>query len=275
MSEMHAFDHERTGRWPVSAESSILNAYDSFLSYLRDRSSSQEVALPPEYELIRYFGVHRNALRSALKRLSEAGLVSRKRGRGTFWHTTPHSHRILSSSGLSAGLSREWGEEITRRPRLSQTVSSSPFMSKQFGLPEGTPLRMIERITCLEGEPIGLWTYYFPESLVALEDPAEFCGDADSFMAKAEHSGETKVCFFISADTADSDLACTLEIPEGSLLLHLERKVVDERGNVLMIGYGRLRNDRLVLAVNRDGAPREGGSRKGKSQEEIGKGEYQ
>lgn len=236
----------------MSAESGILSAYDSVLSYLRDRSSIEEVALPSEHELIRFFGVHRNSLRSALRRLHEAGLVTRKRGKGTFWRTAPHSHRILSSSGLSSGLRRGWGEEISRRAGLIQTVSCSPFMSSQFGVPEGTPLRMVERLTYLGDEPIGLWSFYLPESLAESLDVEDFCKDADFFLAKSGH-GDTKVCFYLSADVADADLARTLEIREGALLLHIERHAIDPEGKVLMIGYGRLRNDRLVLAVNRDG----------------------
>lgn len=251
MAETYRYSSTKNGRWPISAGSSAIHVYDQILSYLRDQPNSKEKALPSEYELIHYFGVHRNALRSALRQLDKAGLVERRRGKGTFWNRTPHSYRLLAGSGLSQGLSKDWKSDITRQVISNQMIESAPYLAEEFCIRVGTPLRMVERLTLLGNEPLGIWSFYLPESIAQTLSEEDFYSDADTFIKKSVDHQEVKVSFFISAESADDETTQTLEIMPGSQLLHIERRCVDDLGKMLMIGYGRMRSDRLVLVAER------------------------
>lgn len=117
--------------------------------------------IPVENELCTTFGVSRVTVRQALRRLVEAGLLTRGRGRGTFVQepTLTAGERGLRSFsedmrslGLTAGARVM---EFKRKP-------ASREVSTKLGLAIGAPVVSLHRLRTGGGLPIGIQRTYLP-----------------------------------------------------------------------------------------------------------------
>ncbi|CAN5548603.1 hypothetical protein BH24ACT5_BH24ACT5_08850 [soil metagenome] len=125
---------------------------EGYLRELIDSSSPGDV-LPTEAELCARFHVSRMTARQALQVLTNAGLVERRRGRGTFVATQPLHRR----PGVFLSFTEEMGRRgLTPGSRLI-SAGISPARSEEvvdLGLGEGADVVRIERVRLANDVPI-------------------------------------------------------------------------------------------------------------------------
>lgn len=121
-----------------------------------------EGRLPSETELAERFGVNRHTLRRALAVLSREGLVSTRRGLGSFVAPPPErlSYPIGERTRFSANLI---GQGRVPEGRLigAERVAADRDLAAKFGCRPGAPLHRLETLHVADGVPLTVATGHF------------------------------------------------------------------------------------------------------------------
>ena len=120
------------------------------------------VQIPSEPELCRVLDVSRTVVRQALGDLGNEGLLRRRKGLGTFVAEPKiHGRLVQSLTGFHDDMLAQG--RVPRTRVLDQRVVPAPkVVASELGLPEGTPVVMIDRVRSVDDEPIVLVTTYLP-----------------------------------------------------------------------------------------------------------------
>jgi len=205
--------------------------------------------LPAEQELAQQYGVARMTVRQALGRLSDAGIVERRHGVGTFVASTK-SERVTSRL---LGF-RE--DAIAHGQNPSTTILSSelgPLAATDaalLGAAEGSMALHVARLRFTDGEPIGhncvIIVPPYAEQLQNIDWTASFYSGA------AERVGYevAEVEENIEAVNASSEMATLLKIDVGNALLRVTRLTYLASGSKLGLTRSLYRGDRYFLSVH-------------------------
>jgi GntR family transcriptional regulator len=135
------------------------------LADLRTRLAEGAFAqrFPTESELVAHYGVSRQTVREALRRLSDAGVIERERGRGT---------RVRGFQQVGGSLESLF-EQIEAQGaaqhsvvRLREVVRDAAVAAR-LDLPADAPLAHIERLRLADDAPLALDRSWLPEELAA------------------------------------------------------------------------------------------------------------
>lgn len=140
--------------------SSVLPLHSQIEEMLRKLITRSEYkkgkSLPKEVELANRLGVSRNTIRQATNKLENEGLITRKKGVGTF--VTPHllstqlnEWHSFTMEMMSKGLPFENLEVTTCR------VSATEKLARFFRIKKNTSILQLNRLRAVEGVP----TVYF------------------------------------------------------------------------------------------------------------------
>ena len=144
---------------------SPLPLWAQLLADLQARLAAGEFAerFPTDSELTETYRVSRQTVRDAVRRLTDAGLVQRERGRGTHVRalafeqaagTLESLFEYVESRGLrQTSITRECDERVEAR------------VAPLLGLGAAEPLVYIERLRLAEGEPLALDRSWLPASV--------------------------------------------------------------------------------------------------------------
>ena len=180
--------------------------------------------LPTESELRRQYGVSRITVRTALHRLEEDGLVSTKRGRGTF---------VTDQAGIGSQIERNSSrlmafEEDLRRtgadPRVDvlavERLVPSQRIAALLEVAAGTEVQRVRRLGWVGAIPLWLESRYFAAPIGDLL--AETDLEATSVTARLEALAGRPVTHSrlrISAGAATTDQAHQLQVKPGDPVL--------------------------------------------------------
>ena len=210
-------------------------------------ASSPGDTLPTEAELCTRFSVSRMTVRQALQELSNAGLVDRQRGKGTFVAARPMHRR--------PGVFLSFTEEMARRGKaaMSRLVSAgiSPARPEELAdlrLAAGADVVRIERVRLADGVPIAL-----EDAAVVIEHRAVL--DAD--LARGSLHDELGRLGVIATSATGTVTARLVDRAEGRLLgvaprtaLLVElRLLFDQHGRPFERTESRYVADRYVIDV--------------------------
>ena len=194
------------------------------------------------------FGVSRMTARQALQELTNAGLVDRRRGQGTFVASRPVHRR--------AGVFLSFTEEMERRGlrASSQLLTAGldrarPDEQRDLGLSAGDEVVRIVRARFADGVPI------------ALEDAALPSVYAPVLGADLEHGSlhralesmgpvATRALGTITARLARSSEVSLLDLPPHAALLLEVRIIFDQEGRAFERTETRYVADRYVIDVH-------------------------
>ena len=201
--------------------------------------------LPSEDALCDEYGVSRITVRAALDQLVDAGLLWRKRGKGTFVSNHRVDHELIhltdfvedmAASGLSPSSHvTHWGEETVDEP-----------IASALGISSSMPVVRLDRLRSADGVPIAFDVTYLPLRYGRLLDRERL--ESETIYHQLENQYGIPVVsgtFVIEGSTADSVLASHLNVDEGAPLLVINRTSYTESHDPIYFQIRSYRADRV------------------------------
>jgi GntR family transcriptional regulator len=220
---------------------------ERYLRDLVDRSRPGD-ALPSEASLCATFGVSRMTVRQALQELTNAGLVDRRRGQGTFVASRPVHRRADVFLSFTEEMERR-GLHASARVLSSGLQRARPEEQRDLGLSAGDEVVRIVRARFANGIPL------------ALEDAALPAVYATVLGVDLEHGSlhraleamgpvATRALGTITARLARSSEVSLLDLPPHAALLVEVRTIFDQDGRAFERTETRYAADRYVIDVH-------------------------
>lgn len=211
-------------------------------------------ALPSEPELMLEYAVGRNVTRDALDLLRQEGLIERIQGSGTFvvgskaLHHFDRAHAINDSM---PGPRTVHGEVLA----VASTTAPGP-VADQLHLTPGAPCVWLQYLAIVSGVPFSITTSYVSEEVGRRISGEVFDGDFYLMLESAGlRIGRSELV--VESVAADAPSATHLDVQPGTPLLLFRRRLVDDAGRPIEVGFVRCRGDRLSLRIELPRTPRE------------------
>lgn len=120
---------------------------------------------PTDLDLMDDYEVSRHTVREAVRRIEAAGLLVRKRGRGSFVRREVFEQPLGSLYSLFRSLEEQGHEQtsVTRRLEVRREVAPAG----RLGLPDDADLVFLERVRLVDGEPLALDRAWLPMGIGA------------------------------------------------------------------------------------------------------------
>jgi GntR family transcriptional regulator len=147
---------------------SPLPLWAQLLEELRERLAANEYdpSFPTDAELAATYGVSRHTVREAVRRLQDAGLVVRSRGRSGIVSQAVLEQPLHSLYSLSSSL-RALGLEEKSKVRVSEVRAATADAAAALGIAVGAKVVYLDRIRLADGEPIAWDRSWLPLELAA------------------------------------------------------------------------------------------------------------
>jgi GntR family transcriptional regulator len=120
--------------------------------------------LPSEDQLIERFAVSRSTIRTAIQSLIARGLISIRRGKGTFVIQPIITQELTELTGFvedMRGLGREPSAVVLDR----RLVAASETVARQLSMQRGAPVARIQRVRFADGIAMSFDETYLPQGL--------------------------------------------------------------------------------------------------------------
>lgn len=204
------------------------------LAELIDKTPPGE-RLVSEPELAKQLGVSRATLREAMRSFEGQGLIRRRQGIGTF----VVGRSLVIDSGLEALQSIEtMAETINLKVtmgdlRISQ-IEADEVLAGELGLPEKTMLIKVERVIIGDNRPVAFLVDILPEDILSSKELEQgFTGSVLDFLIQRGTPKLQKSFTKINAAAAPVDVARSLEIQRGDVLLMFQANLYDDSSRVV------------------------------------------
>jgi GntR family transcriptional regulator len=195
-------------------------------------------ALPSERDLAKVTGFSRITVRSAIDELFRDGLISKRRGAGTF--VSPQIDQPLSVLlGFTADMKRRGAQASSIT--INKTVAlPDPDEVLKLGLSPSDQVLRLSRVRLTEDDPLAVEHAVVPRSAVVPEEIE------NSLYAALKRSGHMPVRALqrLHAAIADDREAKLLDVVPGSPILHIERRSFLANGRPIEITKSAYRGDR-------------------------------
>jgi len=142
--------------------SSPMPLWAQVLSDLSDRLGGGEFdeRFPTDQELVDAYGVSRQTVREAVRRLVDGGVLARERGRGTRVRAVEFEHTAGTLEGLFHQVEAH-GATQTSIVRIREETTDAGI-ARRLMLPAGARLVHIERLRLADEEPLALDRSWLP-----------------------------------------------------------------------------------------------------------------
>jgi DNA-binding GntR family transcriptional regulator len=190
--------------------------------------------LPNEASLCDRFSVSRATIREAVRGLVEEGYLVRHQGSGTFVTERPLLRNSLDVNFSYTAYLESLGVPASRRVLSVSRGPAGDFVADRLRISPATPVAEVQRVRTAGSRPAIYSIDVLLADIVAGVDDAVFGESLYSFLGSIGRSiayGEA----VIAPAVADERLAAVLDIPRGTLLLHLEQVDTDVTGRRIML----------------------------------------
>jgi GntR family transcriptional regulator len=220
---------------------------------LTEQAYSPGRRIPTEQVLARELGTSRGTVREALKALEHEGLVTSRRGSGTFVADgAPLAWAGLESLRSTTALLREQRLAPAVRHLRIEQIPADAASAARLGLPSGHPILVIERVRTANGEPVCF-----------VRD--EIAGPTDMLSAYRAASPESLLEFLrseygisidhslceIRAANAGTALARALQVPRRRALVQMDQVHFDAQRQPVFFSRSHWRTDNFAFRVVR------------------------
>ena len=207
--------------------------------------------IPGEEELCRQYEVSRTVVRQALRELELEGLVTRRKGKGTFVAEPKISEGLVQKlTGFYADMVERGYKPVTRVLH-QRVIPADENVSAYLKIKPGTPVTDIMRLRFINDEPIQIVTTYIPCDLcpqLATADLSE--RSLYAFLQDECHIELARGHRYIEAVIAGQAEAGLLGIPPGAPLLLLDSVSTLEDGTPVEYYHALHRGDRSRFEVD-------------------------
>jgi GntR family transcriptional regulator len=192
---------------------------------MRDHRYKEGDRLPSEDELCREFGASRITIRQAVGRLVDLGLVTRRRGSGTFVSVRPEE-RPPETVKFTAALEDLFAQVERVSTKSAQITEEHPPLDVRIllGLDEATPVVVVRRVRAFRDHVFSLTTNYLPRHLRAkLSESDLYRFPLLQLLEERLHVDFRYADQLMEARLADEDVAKMLAIRFGDPVFFVER----------------------------------------------------
>lgn len=206
--------------------------------------------LPTEHALMERYKVSRHTVREALRRLTDAGLIARRRGAGTV---------VIASQAPEAFAQKLGGVDdllqYARAARLNlsgyEPVTPDAAALRRFGLSAGPGMVRLTGIrTEATGRPLALTSILVRADLAPPRREAEALdGAVTEWIARTHGVRSERIEQAIAAHLLSADEAAALHAREGAAALITRRRYLDSSGRVIALSESVHPGDRFVYEM--------------------------
>lgn len=202
--------------------------------------------LPSESELVERFAVSRVTVRLALGRLTDAHVVERKQGKGTFVKQRRLQHRLDELRGFYDSLAAQGARASMELLRI-ETCEVPPGLRETFAA-DVTRCLYLERLHRVDDAPVALaQTCTLPEANSLSRDDVAVLPSYEMLERLGWHVVDAQMS--VTAVAAGHDLAAYLDVPPGAPLLVLRRTSRLADGRACEATVFHIRPERFDLLV--------------------------
>jgi len=212
--------------------------------------------LPSELDFCSHFAVSRTTVRQALSRLEQEGLISRRKGRGTFVEgTRPRSWLLQSSAGFFQEEVDRMGRRVSSQVRRVERGPLPAWATHALDLAPGQTGVTLERVRRVDGlvamYNINHLPERFAETVLSLE------GNESLYQRLREEHGVEPAGGHrvLEAVQAEELLAKLLEVEPRTPLVFIESVAWDRMMQRFDCYQSWLRTDRMKIEVQVAAAP--------------------
>lgn len=212
---------------------------------LRRRCDQGEFAdaVPGELALSREYEVSRHTIREALRHLRAEGVISSARGRMSTVGPG-FSQRLGAVYSLFRSVEQQGAEQTS--DLLRREITTDPLIAARLGLPDDTPLLLVERLRRADGQPlahdISWMTHALAHPLLDTDFSRTALYDELEAIGVSIDAGRERM----QAIGADQVLGGLLDCPVGSPLLAIDRLAL-AAGEPVEWRRTHVRGDRFTL----------------------------
>jgi GntR family transcriptional regulator len=120
--------------------------------------------LPSEDQLVERFAVSRTTIRTAIQSLIARGLISIRRGKGTFVTQPIITQELTELTGFVEDM-RVLGREPSAQVLDRRLVAASETVARELKMQRGAPVARIQRVRFADGMPMSFDETYLPQGL--------------------------------------------------------------------------------------------------------------
>jgi GntR family transcriptional regulator len=206
-------------------------------------------ALPGEQALAAEHGVSRVTVRRALAELEKEGLITRRRGAGTFVVEGGSKPIVADLSNVLANIVAMGRETAVRLLEFSYREPPAA-VADALKLSPGQRTQFSVRVRLIDGQPFAHLTTHVPETIGVTYTEADLA--TRPLLALLERSGVQieRATQEISAVLASPDIAAALDVDVGSALIAIRRTVFAADGSGVEHLNVLYRPDRYVLQMD-------------------------
>jgi GntR family transcriptional regulator len=213
----------------MSADRPVLplyyRVYKTLEQRIQERRYQEGARLPSEDELCREFRVSRMTIRQAVGRLVETGLVTRRRGSGTYVGSPPagRTFRAITFTGALEDLFAQVARSQVKSVRIVEELPP-PDVWEIMGLPAGESVVVLRRDRAFDDDPFAVTVNYLPLGLGRhLREEALYRTSLLQFLEQELSVHFTHADQTVEARLADEDVARALQVKFGDPVLYVER----------------------------------------------------
>jgi len=232
---------------PVPRYYQIVHQLEKFI---QENDCGPGEKLPSEKELEVTFGVSRITARRALEQMERRGLITKRRGKGTYVAKRWEKSDFPKFTGSIDGLFMIGRGGVVKEATMEE-VPATQRIKEVLGLPDPTAsVVRIQRVLLLHGQPYAYHQNFYPTWIgekIRREDLYEY--PLLEILEKKLHMPVLKVDQVIEATLADTEIANSLGISFGAPLLYVERTLTGKKEMPVGFTQTYYRGDGYCLSV--------------------------